>query len=94
MHWLSNLTCESVGLLAVSETVRQPASESLWGLEPEPAELSIVYGSGRVTEPGKREYRFTLPVCRSLSSFRFTVHRQGEYFSNSRVCVEVRTCGC
>ena len=69
MHWLSNLTCESVGQLAVSETVGQPASESVWGLEPEPAELSIVYGSGRVTERGKREYRFTLSVCLSLPQF-------------------------
>lgn len=53
MYWPSKPTCNRRSQFTVRLSARQSDSESVWGLEPEPEELSIVYGSGRAIERGE-----------------------------------------
>lgn len=78
--------------LNTSERAGQSASESVWHLEPEPAELSIVPASGRATERGPAtavllDPPLPLSPPLSLSLWSYSLRGESVFFSRS-------VCGC
>lgn len=83
--------------LNTSERAGQSASESVWHLEPEPAELSIVPRSGRATERGPATAVLLdppLPLSPTPLFLSGVTVCGGRVFSSPGVCVDVQWRRC